>query len=99
LSQLIQSHRPLADGELLAMARGIASALAHIHGRGSVHRDVKPENIFRVEGRWKLGDFGFARSIEGTLVRGSCLAGTLAYMPPEALRGEIGRQPMFTPLG
>lgn len=90
LSEFMRTLHTFADGELGAMPRGIASALAHIHEQGSVHRDVKPENIFRVQGQWKLGDFGFTRPVHGTRVHGSCLAGTPAYMPPEALRGEIG---------
>jgi serine/threonine protein kinase len=40
--------------------RDIAQALAEMHQRGYAHRDLKPDNLFRFEGRWAVGDFGLA---------------------------------------
>ncbi|HKO04781.1 MAG TPA: protein kinase [Candidatus Acidoferrales bacterium] len=80
------------------LALQIAEALEAAHERGRIHGDIKPENV--AVGRAKLLDFGIARSlVEQTVSRTMTasvpapaadphLAGTLAYLAPEILRGE-----------
>lgn len=51
----------LPEGEVLDFLLGISSALAHLHGVGIVHYDVKSENLLLgSDDQWKLGDFGSA---------------------------------------
>jgi serine/threonine protein kinase/Tol biopolymer transport system component len=88
---------PLSVGAAVVLLRQVAGALAVAHGRGVVHRDLKPGNLFLVGGevaRVKVLDFGIARRLEASLAmtRTGVLMGTPLYMAPEqASRGsEIG---------
>ncbi len=85
------ARRRFTASEAAALVASLAEALQHAHQKGVYHRDVKPGNIL-VDGEDKvyLADFGLAlrRQDYG---RGPTLAGTLAYMSPEQLRGESHR--------
>jgi serine/threonine-protein kinase len=93
------------DGKLpvrdaLKIARDIGSALDHAHGRGVVHRDVKPENIFLAKEGAYLIDFGLAitSDIESNGRPGS-VSGTPEYMSPEqasSVRMEGWRSDFFS---
>jgi hypothetical protein len=80
-------------GAILAAtcAADIADALAHAHGRGVIHRDLKPQNVILTRDlRVKLTDFGSAKDelLDRGLTTTAGLMGTPAYMAPEQLRGE-----------
>jgi len=81
---------PLPVGEAVEIAEQIAAGLARAHGRGIVHRDVKPANVIVApDGRVKLVDFGIAKlADQSRLTRAGTTVGTAGYMSPEQLHGE-----------
>lgn len=97
----LMKYGPLAVEKSLGYARQIAQALAAVHEKGILHRDVKPRNILvDTQGQIKLLDFGLAKvnvellSAESrnakpapALTSQGVVMGTLNYMAPEAVKG------------
>jgi tetratricopeptide (TPR) repeat protein/predicted Ser/Thr protein kinase len=82
---------PVEPDRALDIAIQIAEALAEAHGKGVIHRDIKPANVMVTPGgRAKVMDFGLARLAGTTLLtRTGTTLGTVAYMSPEQVRGEL----------
>jgi hypothetical protein len=92
LAELLRRVGPLPPDRALAVADDVLAALEHAHGRGVVHRDVKPHNVLLDgEGRAKLADFGIAQAVAAAAVTvpGEML-GSLRYVAPERLAGAPG---------
>lgn len=82
---------PAPEAELVALARGIGSALAALHAASIVHRDIKPANIMVMkDGTVKLADFGFIQQavVDRELMQEGTTIGTPDYISPEQARGE-----------
>jgi Tol biopolymer transport system component len=91
---------PLPLKRLMTIAADVADGLAEAHAAGIVHRDLKPDNVMITRGgRVKILDFGLARHTglqpggataahDDQTLTGPLLAGTIAYMSPEAARGQ-----------
>lgn len=82
---------PLPADQVVRAAEQTLDVLAHLHGKGIVHRDVKPSNLlFDRDGQVRLADLGLVRHLERSadLTRTGVTVGTPDYMSPEQLRGE-----------
>jgi eukaryotic-like serine/threonine-protein kinase len=105
LSQRIRRTGPLDLRGIVRVLQDIGYALAYAHGRGVVHRDIKPDNIMleRATGRALLMDFGISRTITATvekqgLTRVGEVVGTPEYMSPEQASGDVvdGRSDIYS---
>lgn len=75
----------IADSEVLRIIRTVANALDYAHGKGVIHRDVKPSNIMVAkDGRVVLTDFGLAMDAEMGSV--GEVFGSAHYIAPEQAR-------------
>ena len=87
LRDRLRSERQLPIEEAVRIAGEVAAALAYAHGRGVIHRDVKPENILLASGAAVVADFGIARAVteagQGRLTETGLSLGTPHYMSPE----------------
>ena len=82
----------------LSILRDVADALAYAHGKGVVHRDIKPGNILLTGAAAVVTDFGIAKALQhsiglpddATLTQVGMSVGTPEYMAPEQALGDPG---------
>jgi tetratricopeptide (TPR) repeat protein len=95
LDAYVRSHGSNLREKLLLVA-AVADAVQHEHHGGIIHRDLKPANILVTDaGQPKILDFGLARAVhDHALGRGETVAGeilgTISYMSPEQIAGDVG---------
>ena len=90
VGQLLK-ERSLSFGEALKVMRHCVDGLSYLHSEECIHRDIKPDNILKIDSRFLLGDFGIVRWPEwnpsfvsaGTITRNSVQLGSWYYMASE----------------
>jgi serine/threonine-protein kinase len=101
LREVIQRYSPLPPPRVCAIARQVASGLEAVHAMGTVHRDVKPDSIFLVQGpgseKVKLLGLGTPKLKEALLgdrfrTSPEAVIGTLQYLSPEQALGQLGAE-------
>ena len=101
LAEIIKKRSPLPLHHVIAISAQVALALYNAHGKGIVHRDMKPENILitakdEISPFVKIVDFGISKIIgtnvtsrkERTLTKTGAIFGTPEYMSPEQAGGQ-----------
>ena len=84
-----RGNKPFPETEIVDMFVQICLGLKHVHDRKILHRDIKGQNVFCTrDGRLKLGDFGVARVLTGTLDLATTAVGTPYYLSPEICQNK-----------
>lgn len=87
MREILRSQKDFTEEEIIRIGCDICQALVLCQKKNIIHRDIKPDNIFKsAAGDWKLGDFGIARTMEHSTAASK--AGTFSYMAPEVFHGE-----------
>jgi serine/threonine protein kinase len=90
LENYLESRNQVSKETILFWFKGLVSALSYLQSQNKMHRDLKPANFYlsskiSEKAMIKIGDFGFARTLSGSLVESKL--GTPLYMAPEILNG------------
>jgi len=79
----------LNEPQMAYIARETLRALAYIHSKHCIHRDIKSDNmLLGLDGSVKLADFGFAAQLNAKVTHRKTVVGTPYWMAPELIRGH-----------
>jgi len=102
LADKIAREGKLSEEETRSIVIEVCKGLEHAHSKKVIHRDMKPGNVMLgKDGAVKIADFGLARLCHDSIARmtSQLSTGTLQYMSPEQLDGEIGESSDLYALG
>lgn len=90
LSDYIKTHGPLPPQKAVQFFEQILKGIQHVHEKGIVHRDIKPQNmIINRDQVIKIVDFGIAKALSETaMTQTNHVVGTVQYLSPEQAKGE-----------
>ncbi|HMU61747.1 MAG TPA: serine/threonine-protein kinase [Gemmatimonadales bacterium] len=93
LADRLRREKQLPLDDALAIAAEVLAALGYAHGRGIIHRDIKPGNILLMDGHAVVADFGIARAVKeavdpDAVTSAGLVIGTPSYMSPEQATGD-----------
>ncbi len=90
LESVMAAGQPVEPERLIRILEQTAAALDYAHGKGIVHRDIKPGNLMLGEGgQTKITDFGIAKiTASDRLTQAGLIVGTPSYMSPEQVQGH-----------
>lgn len=83
------TERTMSEELIAYLLRETLVALAHLHGMGIIHRDIKSDNMMVSErGEVKLTDFGFGALVSQGAEKRKSVVGTTYWMAPEVITGQ-----------
>jgi hypothetical protein len=89
LAEILETDGPLPPDQVAKIGAQLADAMAAMHAKGVVHRDIKPGNVLvAADGTAKLTDLGVAQWAEATLTGSAQICGTPGYLAPEVADGR-----------
>jgi serine/threonine protein kinase len=94
LGALVREGGPLPQARAAECLQTIAEAVHFAHQRGTLHRDLKPQNVLMdAAGVPRITDFGLAKFVErdDSLTQTGAAMGSPSYMPPEQAAGHLDR--------
>jgi serine/threonine-protein kinase len=88
LSDVLRSRRAMPVADVIDLVDQVGAGITAAAAAGVVHRDLKPQNVFRDGETWKVLDFGVARAADhGDTLTDGQVVGTPSYMAPEQASG------------